>query len=83
MDDLNTVRSVVLNKQREISPEDYHNLERRLFESWVIEKLAESHCQQQNAASEFEALREELGEMRKEIKELQKVVAKLVKKAQK
>jgi hypothetical protein len=91
VDDLNTVRSVVLNKQRDITTEDYANLERRLFESWVIEKLAECQTQFAAAAAErdqareqLDLVRQELDEelklLRKELKEVQKVSAKLAKK---
>jgi septal ring factor EnvC (AmiA/AmiB activator) len=91
VDDLNAVRSVVLNKQRDITSEDYANLERRLFESWVIEKLAEFQTQFAAAAEERDQAREqldlvrkeldeELKLLRKELKEVQKLSAKLAKK---
>ena len=83
VEDLNAVRTMVLNKQREISPEDYLSLERRLFESWVIEKLAEAQDQFALSTEQGDELREELGELGKELKGLQKLVAKLEKKVHK
>ena len=94
VDDLNAVRSVVLNKQRDLSPEEHASLERRLFESWVIEKLAEAQGEFAAVTGQFEELKqqielftkqykEELGLARKEFKEELGLLRKELKEAQK
>ncbi len=76
VNDLNTVRATVLSKERQLSPAEYARLEPRLFESWVIEKLAENECL-------LLAISQQLAEIKEEFKALRKSLPSPEKKSRK
>jgi hypothetical protein len=77
VNDLNAVR-MAISKQR--NPAEYAGLEPRLFESWVIEKMAESECLLLSVNEQLIELREEV---REEMLALRKALPKPEKKAKK
>lgn len=82
-DDLNAVRTVVLSKQRNPTPEELASLERRLFESWAIEQIARAQSQAVVLQEELEDMRAELDETRQAVKVGLKELARVAKLAQK
>ena len=68
VDDLNAVRAAVLEKQGV----DRAGLEPRLFESWIIEKLAQGESQLLSLNRAVEDLRQELSTLRKNLQVLAK-----------
>lgn len=79
VNDLNGVRAAI-SKQRQMNPAEYASLEPRLFESWVIEKMAESECLLLSVSQQLIELREEVQE---ELTALRKALPKPDKKAKK
>lgn len=67
VNDLNAVRSAVLNKQSDMTQTEYARLEPRLFESWAIEKLAESEFLLLSLGQQIVELRQELKDLRKSL----------------
>ncbi len=65
--DLNSVRSAIFSKQQQLNPAEYARLEPRLFESWVIDKLAENECLVLALNEQLMGLREELDQLRKSL----------------
>ncbi len=75
--DLNAIRTQVLNRQGQTNPAEQASLERRLFEVWVIDKLAQAECAVSGFAAELESLWQELDQTQDELKALQKSLARL------
>lgn len=67
VDDLNAVRAAVLSKQQGKDPEAYARLEPRLFESWIIERLARTECRVSGLEEELEQLRQGLATLRQNL----------------
>jgi hypothetical protein len=66
--DLSAIRSAVLNNQPQASnAAEGAAFEARLFESWAIQKLAQSQCQWLTVSEELERLRKELEALRKSL----------------
>ncbi len=67
IDDLSAVRSAVQDQQRAGGVGASAAFEARLFESWVIDRLAQQDCQAAAIREELESLREELQALRKSL----------------
>ncbi len=67
VNDINTVRATVLSKERQLSQAEYARLEPRLFESWVIEKLAENECLLLAVSQQLAEIKEEFKALRKSV----------------
>ncbi len=65
--DLGEVRAAVLSRDRQLTANEFARLEPRLFESWVIEKLAENECLLLSISQQFIELREEIKELRRSL----------------
>ena len=76
IDELSAVRAVVLDKQPAANPGERAMFEARLFESWVIDRLAQHECQ-------MSMIGEELAGVQKELAALRKIVPPPTKKTQK
>lgn len=81
--DLNAIRTQVLNRQGQTNPTEQASLDRRLFEVWVIDKLAQAECQVSGFAAELEAVWQELEQTQDELKALQKSLPRVLPKAAK
>ena len=67
VDELSAVRAVVLDKQPAASPGERAMFEARLFESWVIDRLAQHECQVSLIGEEAAGVRKELAALRKSV----------------
>jgi hypothetical protein len=76
VDDLSAVRAAVLDKRQDAGTQERAVFEVRLFESWVVDRLAQHECQ-------VSAVREELADLREEIAALRKSLQHPAKKARK
>ncbi len=74
VDDLNAVRAAILGKEP-MSPAEHARLEPRLFESWVIEKLAQIEGLALSSREELDALQDEVSDLQAEVKALRKELA--------
>jgi hypothetical protein len=81
INDLSAVRAAVLHEQRVVGVGERTTFEARLFESWVIDKLAQHECQVSAVSEEMAALREEFAALRKSLQPPAKKVQKEKKKA--
>ena len=80
VDDLNAVRAAILG-QKKMTPAEQASLEPRLFESWVIEKLASAEAQAARLSQEMASLLLEVDEMSQELKALRKSLPRSPKKS--
>ena len=67
VDDLNAVRAAVLDRQQTADAGERAMFETRLFESWVIDRLAQHECQLSMFCEELTDFREELEALRKSL----------------
>jgi hypothetical protein len=67
IEDLSAVRAAVLSNQRDASETQRSTLETRLFESWVVDRLAQTECRCLGLTEDLEELRQELGALRKSL----------------
>ena len=82
--DLQAIRAQVSSKKGSgASPADLADLQQRLFEVWVAEKLALNAGKLEQANHELQATKLELGELRKLLAVVQKEVVRLGKLAEK
>ncbi len=76
IDDLSAVRAAVLYRQPAMTGEERVRFEARLFESWVIDRLAQQECQVLALDDELAELRDELAALRKSLSPPAKKLAK-------
>jgi hypothetical protein len=82
--DLQAIRAHVAGKRASTSsPAELADLQQRLFEVWVAEKLAFATCRQEQSIIAQEASKQELTELRKQLTAMQKDVTRLAKLAEK
>jgi hypothetical protein len=72
VDDLSAVRAAVLDKRQDAGTEGRAMFEARLFESWVVDRLAQNECQVSAVREEMAALREEIAALRKSLQQTPK-----------
>ena len=65
--DLSAVRAAVLGQRQDAGTEGRAVFEARLFESWVLDRLAQHECQVSALLEELADLREELAALRKSL----------------
>ena len=65
IDELSAVRAVVLDKQQSASVGERAMFEARLFESWVLDRLAQHECQMTMIWEELAGVQKELAALRK------------------
>lgn len=76
--DLQAIRAHVASKRASSnSPEELADLQQRLFEVWVAEKLAFATCRQEQSVIREEATKQEVIELRKQLTAVQKEVTRL------
>jgi hypothetical protein len=76
--DLKAIRDQVASKKTaSTSPAELADLQQRLFEVWVAEKLSIGACWQEQSALELQTLKLDVTEMRKELVAAQKDVLRL------
>lgn len=76
--DLKAIRDQVASKKSaSTTPGELADLQQRLFEVWVAEKLAIASCWQEHSSTELQAMRLEVTELRKELAAAQKDVIRL------
>lgn len=71
VEDLNAVRAAILGKEK-MNPAEHARLEPRLFESWVIEKLAQIEALALNSREEAQDVQDQLSDLQDELKALRK-----------
>lgn len=76
VDDLNAVRAAILGKEAR-NPAEHARLEPRLFESWVIEKLAQIEGLALSSREELDELQDEVSDLQAEVKAMRKELARL------
>jgi hypothetical protein len=82
--DLQAIRAHVASKRASTnSPEELADLQQRLFEVWVAEKLALNSFRQEQSTSGQETAKQEVAELRKQLTAVQKEVMRLGKLAEK
>jgi hypothetical protein len=67
IDDLSAVRAAVLDKRQDAGAQERAVFEARLFESWVVDRLAQHECHVSAVREELADLREELAALRKSL----------------
>jgi len=67
VDDLSAVRAAVLDKRQDAGTQEREVFEVRLFESWVVDRLAQHECQVSAVREEMADLREEIAALRKSL----------------
>jgi hypothetical protein len=70
VDDLNAVRAAILGKEA-MNPAEHARLEPRLFESWVIEKLAQIEALAMSSREQLDETQDEMSDLQAEVKALQ------------
>jgi hypothetical protein len=65
--DLSAVRAAVLDKRQDAGSAARAVFEARLFESWVVDRLAQHECQVSAIREEVAVLREEMAALRKSL----------------
>lgn len=65
IDELSAVRAVVLDKQQTANAGERARFEARLFESWVLDRLAQHECQVSMIGEELAGVQKELAALRK------------------
>jgi chromosome segregation ATPase len=82
--ELQAIRAQVASKRASTSaPEELADLQQRLFEVWVADKLALASFRYEQATSEQGTTREEVANLRKQLAAVQKEVMRLGKLAEK